>query len=212
MASSGRSAKTSFQSQGNARPTKDLANRASIIRIRKRENHQFRTLDGKDVLQLAFEWRSLLMGCVFAVVTEWHQRGKPKTNETRHDFREWCQGLDWIVQNIFHGAPLMEGHEAAKQRASNPNLSFLRVIGIKLNDKRRLDQRITASDLSELCLEEDIDIPGLSPDNQTVEQGPQQIGKIMGALFKETAEVVTEEFRWLGSRNVVYRMQAILRP
>jgi len=184
-----------FISSNGFEATKDLTNRASIIRIRKRDNFQFRTLEGKDLAQLVFEWQSILMGSVFAVLQEWHRQGKPKTNETRHDFREWCQTLDWIVQNLFHEAPLMEGHDAAKQRAANPNLSFLRVVAIKLNERHRLDQQISASEIAEICLEEDIEIPGLGAENQTVEQGPQQIGKIMGGLFKDAAEVLFDEFR-----------------
>ena len=184
-----------FISSNGFEATPDLANRSSIIRIRKRENHQFRTLDGLDVLQLTYLWQSILMGAVFAVVQEWHRQGKPKTSETRHDFREWCQSLDWIVQNIFHEAPLMSDHEEAKLRATNSALSFLRLVAIQLNEKQRLNQIVTASDMAEICLEEDIAIPGLSAENQTVEQGPQQIGKIMGQLFKESNEVVIEEFR-----------------
>jgi hypothetical protein len=184
-----------FISSNGFEATKNLTNRASIIRIRKRENYQYRTLAGKDLLQLIFEWQAILMGSVFAVVEEWHRQGKPKTSETHHDFREWCQSLDWIVQHIFHGAPLMNGHEAAKQRAANPNLSFLRVVAIKLNERHRLDQQLSASEIAEICLEEDIEIPGLGAETQTVEQGPQQIGKIMGGLFKDAAEVLFDEFR-----------------
>ncbi len=184
-----------FISSNGFEATKDLTNRASIIRIRKRENYQFRTMDGKDLVQLMFSWQPLLMGSVFAVVEEWHRRGKPRTNETSDDFQEWCQVLDWIVQNIFHEAALMDGHQEAKQRAANPNLSFLRAVAIKLNEQQKLNERISASDIAQICLEEDIEIPGLSPENQTVEQGPQQIGKIMGALFKEGQEVVFEDFK-----------------
>jgi predicted polyphosphate/ATP-dependent NAD kinase len=89
----------------------------------------------------------------------------------------------------------MDGHEAAKQRAANPNLSFLRVVAIKLNERNRLNQHTSASEIAEICLEENVEIPGLGAENQTVEQGPQQIGKIMGGLFKDAAEVVFDEFR-----------------
>ena len=184
-----------FISSNGFEATPDLTNRASIIRIRKRAEHQFRMVDGKDLVQLMFLWQPLLMGCVFAVVEEWHRRGKPKTQETRHDFREWCQVLDWIVQNLFHAAPLMDGHDAAKQRAANPNLSFLRLLAIKLSEKHQLGQDVTASDLGEVCLEDDIEVPGLSPENQTTEQAPRQIGKIIGALFGDRSEAVLDEFR-----------------
>ena len=43
----------------------------------------------------------------------------------RHHFGEGCQTLDWIVRNIFKAAALMDDHEEAKQRAGNPNLTFL---------------------------------------------------------------------------------------
>jgi hypothetical protein len=180
--------------------TKDLTNRASIIRIRKRENHQFHIQDGMDMLQFLFRYNSVILGCVFAVIREWHRQGKPKTNETRHDFREWCESLDWILQNLFHEAPLMDGHDAAKERASNPNLSFVRAVGLKLNEKNRLNQTVTAS---ELCVEEDIDIPGASLENQTIEQAPQLIGKLFGNLFKNATnnELVGEEFRVVRSQE-----------
>jgi len=73
-----------FISSNGFQATKDLTNRASIIRIRKRENYQYRTLEGKDLVQLVFLWQPILMGSVFAVVEEWRRRGKPKTNETAH--------------------------------------------------------------------------------------------------------------------------------
>ncbi|MEN9678586.1 MAG: hypothetical protein RIS76_4482, partial [Verrucomicrobiota bacterium] len=115
--------------------TKDLTNRASIIRIRKRKNYAYRLWDdGRDVLALAStDFQPFLLGAVFKVVEEWVRQGKPRTTDTRHDFREWCQTLDWIVQHIFHSAPLMDGHENAKDRAANPHLTFLRALAISLN-------------------------------------------------------------------------------
>jgi hypothetical protein len=111
------------------------------------------------------------MGAIFAVIDESYEKGKPRTNETRHDFREWCQSLDWIVQNIFKEAPLMDGHEEAKERASSPQLTFLRSIALRLNEEDKLDQTISANTIADLCLENSIEIPGLSPDRQNVEKG-----------------------------------------
>ena len=76
--------------------------------------------ESMDLLELTKFLQPTLMGGVFAIIREWHRRGKQRTNERRHDFQDWCQTMDWIVQNIFHAAPLMEGHDAAKQRAANP--------------------------------------------------------------------------------------------
>jgi hypothetical protein len=50
------------------------------------------------------------LSCVFTIIREWHVRGKPRTHESRHDFREWSQTLDWIIQNIFKLPPLLDGH------------------------------------------------------------------------------------------------------
>jgi hypothetical protein len=47
--------------------------------------------------------------------------------------------LDWIVQNIFHAAPLMDGHDEAKQRAASPQLTFLRSVAVKLTERQRLN-------------------------------------------------------------------------
>jgi hypothetical protein len=123
------------------------------------------------------------------------EQGKLQTNETRHDYREWCQTLDWIVQNIFKEAPSMEWYTEAKERAANPQLTFLRSVAIRLNERRRLNIAVTASDIAELCIDEDLEVPGLSPEKQTVEDGRMQIGKTMGKLFGDKTELAVDEFR-----------------
>jgi hypothetical protein len=185
-----------FISSNGFEATQDLANRSSIIGIRKRAGYQFeRYEDGQDLLEFVKFIQTALLGAVFTVIREWHRLGKPRTSETRHDFREWCQVLDWIVQNIFHAAPLMDGHDDAKKRAANPSLSFLRGLAIKLGERRGLGQAMSAADISQFCLEEDIEIPGVKMEEQTLEQGPQQIGKLMKPLFKTNEEVAFGEFR-----------------
>ena len=184
-----------FISSNGFEATKDLANRSSIIRIRRRENFQFPRHNGMDLLELTKFLQPVLMGAVFAVIREWHRLGKQRTTDTRHDFREWCQTLDWIVQNIFDAAPLMDGHDAAKQRAANPSLTFLRTVGIKLNERHALGQPLLASDISQICLDGDIAIPGVNMEEQTVEKAPLQIGRIMKPLFKDAEEVTFDEFR-----------------
>jgi hypothetical protein len=52
--------------------------------------------------------------------------------------------------------PLMDGHQEAKQLAANPNLSFSRAVAIKLNEQQKLNERISASDIAQICLEEDL--------------------------------------------------------
>ena len=176
--------------------TKDLLNRASFVRIQKRESScLFPNYGGLDLLGYMRSIQPLLIGAVFRVIDEWHGRGKPRTDETRHDFREWCQILDWIVQNIFHEAPLMDGHDGAKQRAANPSLSFLRTLSLALAGRRALGQALTAANISQMCLEDSIAIPGVNSEDQTGEQAPMQIGRTMRPFFSEGDTVTFDEFR-----------------
>jgi hypothetical protein len=173
-----------------------LTNRASIVRIKKREGYQFRSHENKDILQLVFEWQDVWYGAVLRIINAWHEQGKKRTSETRHDFREWCQVLDWIVQNIFHAAPLMDDHAEAKERAASPNLTFLRTLAIAVHEDRQLNQPLSATQLVNLCVEKEIDIPGLSVDKQAeVDAGRKQLGMIMGKLFGEKTELTVEDFR-----------------
>lgn len=192
-----------FISSNGFETTEDLANRASIIRIRKREHHQYQNYKGQDILQLTSSWQSLFVGALFTIVEEWHRQGKPKTNETQHDFKEWCQSLDWIVQNIFKEAPLMDGHAEAKQRAASPQMSFLRMVAVKLGPRQKLDQALSASEIASICMDENIDIPGLMPGTKADEQAPMQIGRILGSLFKDQPEVVLDDFKVVKSQERV---------
>ena len=174
----------------------DLANRASIIQINKRDpNYSFHMHQGKDVLQMIFELQPVLMGAVFTIVEEWYRQGKPRTDDKRHDFREWCQSLDWIVQNIFHEAPLMDDHQEAKRRATSPQLTWLRTVAIKIAEQHKLNQAIAASRIVELCFDDDIDIPGLAKDNRDRDLGQKQVGRIMGKLFDQENEITIGNYR-----------------
>jgi hypothetical protein len=184
-----------FLTSNGFEATKDLANRASIIRIRRRERYEFRDFGGMDLLQFVRQEQPLFLGSVFAVLAEWDRQGRVKTKEKRHDFREWAQILDWIVQHIFGEGPLMDDHEEAKERAADPQLSFIRSIAMLLHEKSRLAEALTASNITELCMEEELEIPGLATDKQTLENGRQQVGKIMGKLFETANERNVEGYR-----------------
>jgi hypothetical protein len=185
-----------FISSNGFEATKDLTNRASIIRIKKREGYQFRTDNGKDALGMMYELQHVWYGAVLAVINAWHEQGKQRTNDTRHDFREWCQVMDWIVQNIFQAAPLMDDHAEAKERAASPQLTFLRVLAIAVRDDHRLDQLLSATQLMNLCIEKEITIPGLGDDKQAdTDAGKKQMGTIMGKLFGRRNELTIEDFR-----------------
>ena len=94
--------------------TRDFANRGSIIRIRKRVGHTFRLFPEGDILEHVRANQAEYLGAVFAIIRNWIERGSHCTYETRHDFREWVQTLDWIIQYILDEAPLMDGHLEAQ--------------------------------------------------------------------------------------------------
>jgi hypothetical protein len=89
----------------------DFANRSFVTGIRKHaEGYKFREYpDGKDILGMVKANQERYLGAVFAVIMEWDRAGRQRTAERRHEFREWAQTLDWIVQEIFRLPPLCDG-------------------------------------------------------------------------------------------------------
>jgi CHC2-type zinc finger protein len=170
--------------------TRDLANRSSIVRIFKRSNTDF-----PDTLGNVRAQQSFFLGCVFAIVRAWHEAGKPQTSETRHDFLEWAQKLDWIVQHILDRAPLMDGHVAAQERVSNPALTFLRRIALEADRTDDLDVALTASQIFELAEAADIQVPGLrDEDRHNDEKGKRIIGIKMANAFKQRETIELDGF------------------
>ena len=173
-------------SSNGVETTSDLANRASICRIRKRPGYQYR-----DTLGELQQRQSYYLGCVFAVIEEWIASGKPRTRDCRHDFREWNQILDWIVQNILGCAPLMDGHQAAQERTSNPAWSLLRAVALATEKENRLGVAMIASELVEICESHSIEIPGKPTDDLAAKQ---QVGKEMKKVFRESDVVDCDGF------------------
>jgi hypothetical protein len=170
--------------------TPDFANRSCIVRIRKRPSgYLFHVYPEGDVLDYVRANQPYVLGCVFSVVMEWLARGSPRTNETRHDFREWCQVLDWIVQNILGEAPLMDGHDGAKHRVSNPALGFARKIALAAEKDQRLNVELTAEQIRQIAFENAIDIPSYR-DNGDDAAAFKIIGQHMARLFKNAADNV----------------------
>jgi hypothetical protein len=166
--------------------TRDLANRASICRIRKRPGFAYR-----DTLGELQSRQSYFLGCVFSVIGEWIADGKPRTVDTRHDFREWCQTLDWIVQNLLAGAPLMDGHQAAQERTSNPALSWLRAVALAVAGEGRLGVALIASELVEVCELHAIEIPGKPADE---DRAKRQVGSLCKQVFRDGDSVTVDGF------------------
>jgi len=157
--------------------TRDLANRASICRIRKRPGFQYR-----DTLGELHRRQPYFLGAVFSLVAEWIASGKPHSKDCRHDFREWNQILDWIGRELVGCVPLMDGHEAAQERASNPALSWLRAVALAVEAENRLGQPLIASELVEVCELHAVAIPGDPGDD---DRARKQVGKLAKQVFRD---------------------------
>lgn len=174
--------------------TPDLANRSSIVRIRKREGYTYRTYQDGDLIQFVHAQQGMFLGAVFSLIAEWFRQGRPRTDVASHDFREWAQILDWIVQGAGLG-PLLADHRSAQVRVSSPATTLLRKLALAVQSSGRLEQEFTASELCTLCKDAEvtIEIPGvLANDN---DHAMKQMGSLMAKLFGASDIVTIESFQ-----------------
>jgi hypothetical protein len=184
-----------FQVTSNgAETTRDLANRSSLIRIRKRPlGYKFHTYPEGDLHAHVVANQPYYLGCVFAVITEWVRQGRLRTSEYRHDFREWAQVCDWIVRHIFQAAPLLNGYEEAHQRISDPRRTWLRNICLALRESEKLGQDLGATSLAEFGIEQDLIPPNARPDADESNMA-RAIGKVMTAIFGNADQIEADGY------------------
>jgi len=173
--------------------TEDLANRASFIRLVKNKKTDFVEIDGRRMLEHIRHTQPLFLGAVCKVIRHWHKQGMPKTAEKRHSFSSWARPLDWIVQNIFGMAPLLDGNTEAQGRVQSPHMTFLRKLVIEIEKSGKLHVPYSASQILELCDEASIDVPGIKYGRNYDEKYERGVvGKVMTHFFK-TGESYTIE-------------------
>lgn len=179
-----------MMTSNKAEVTVDLANRSSCTRILKQEpGYRFRTYPEGDILDHVRANQPAYLGAVFAVVRAWHAAGKPRSQECRHDFRPWAQRLDWIVQEILHAAPLLEGHRETQARIANPNLNWLRDVALAVRRAGYLGQWGRANNLVDVVSDSpDVEVPGLPEggdinDEETRKKVLQGLGRKLALCF-----------------------------
>ena len=187
-------------SSNGVETTRDMANRSSIIRIRKREGFTYSNFTEGDLLSHLRANQCYYLGCVFSVIKEWYYGGRPRSGELRHDFREWCQTLDWIVQNLFQAAPLVEGHEGAQERVSNPSLTFVRKLCLALEAEDSLETPLIASQLYDIAENAGIEVPGLRVADE--DRARKVIGSIMAKVFGKGDAVELDGFRVVRDESI----------
>lgn len=173
--------------------TQDLANRSSIIRIRKKPNgYQWKSYGGLRLDEHVKLHHLRYLAAVYKVVQEWHNQGCQQLHREHHDFRWWAGRMDWIVENLFPGeAPLLEGHKNAQLRAGDPRLGWWQSLSFAVERQGRLGQPLQLIDLRDVCLDEGIDVyrkPGEG--NRTFQNDAEELrylGGIFAPLFKKSA-------------------------
>jgi len=176
-------------SSNKAESTPDLANRSIITRIRKQPgSYSFKTFDEGDLLRHVRAKSDYYLSCILSVLRFWHSLGKLRTDDTRHDFREWCQTLDWIIQEIFGCAPLLDGHRGEQLRISNPDLNWLREVGLCTEKSGKLEEGLKPAEIANLCDAQGIEIPGVREFSDDTQRS-MAAGKILKRIFSETSGI-----------------------
>lgn len=193
----------SFQLSSNGvDTTPDMANRSCIIRIRKQPGRQWKKWPEGDLLAHIKANQHYYLGCVMAVVKAWVNAGKPTTDTTEHDMREWAQSMDWIVQNIFGMPPLLEGHQDIQKQVSNPQLTWLREVCIQAERDEKLNFDLLAHNIAELCEHADITYPNK---RQYCDDGAfKYIGVIMGKIFNKQDSVIIDNYKITKTEKDIY--------
>jgi len=186
-----------YLSTNGADLTRDLANRSIITRIQKRaRGRKFRAYPEGEVIHHVRANQPFYLGCVFTILKEWARLRRPRTDDSRHDFRGWCQSLDFILQEIVGLPPLLDGHEAEQRRIGNPDLQWLRAVCLEAT-AQKLEGRLCASQLGELAVDAGIDWPRF-----TREPNPSIIvGRILKNVFADAEEDTVCVDRFSVTRN-----------
>jgi hypothetical protein len=88
---------------------------------------------------------------VFSVILHWYNAGKPRATDTRHDFRESIESLNWIVRYVFGLSPLLDGHREEQERISNPHLTWIRAVAVARQKAHRLDRWLKPGEIVDIC-------------------------------------------------------------
>ena len=163
----------------------DLADRSVFVRIIKQDDeYQWSTYgDGSQELSEYVKTnRTYYLGCIYSILSEWIRQGKPK-NQGRHRFHQWAGSMDWIVRNLFHLPPLLNGHKEVQREVASPIFVFLRAAAIQVEKEGMLGDQLTASALVELAQQHNLTIPGVKEYDDG--QAPKTLGLHLGRVFKE---------------------------
>ena len=166
--------------------TKDLCNRVSIVRINHRQGYGFPLFAEGSLPSHIRANFTLYLASIYLVVLEWLERGRPRTQEARHNFIEWAGVLDWVVLHIFNLPSLLDGHAETLKRVEHPDLAVLRQLCLELEKRERLDCTLRANALGDIALAAHIDLGHGAAASE--DGAAMSMGKIMANSFAALGE------------------------
>lgn len=178
--------------------TQDLANRCCSVQLRKQEpQYKFKIFPEGDLIQHVLANNSLYFGSIATIIDHWVCKGRPQTNEHRHDFRAWVRSLDWIIQNIFEFPPLMSGHREKQNRFVSKHTNWLRTVAFLILKNSLSDRWLKMADILELLEESGVSIPGLKQSDNVEDQVDRSkaliaMGKELGTCFRNGQAVTAD--------------------
>ncbi len=176
-----------------AETTRDLANRSSCVRILKQSSeYQFRRYPEGELLDHVLANQSRYLGAAFTVIREWHRLGKPELSIVDHDFRRWARVLGYIVEEVLKIGPLLEGHRAAQERLSSPNLSWLRDVALAVQRAGHIGEWLRVHSLLEILV--DAGLEAASEEESEWLKATQALGRKLGRCFRGD-RVLIDAFR-----------------
>jgi hypothetical protein len=173
-----------FQASSNGiQLTQDAANRAVIIRIRKRpDGYKFRKYNEGYILDHVRANYARFLGAIHKIVIEWYAQGRQESEGVSHDFRRWAAKLDWIMANLFGRSDMLKGHRELQNRISDDALTTLRHIAVELDRQGKLEYEVpfTTAELVEALEESGVEVKGAD-----VEAKAKTLGVKLGKAFKK---------------------------
>ncbi|OVE77855.1 hypothetical protein BVX99_01480 [bacterium F16] len=166
----------------NAEMTRDLSNRCCTCRIRKQpDDYQFKRYSEGSVLEHVRANQHKYLGAVYTVLKVWYEMGKPTTDENRHARKEWVGSMDWMVQYLFHCAPLMDDHLDIQDRMCSVYGNWLRDVAVAVVNTKP-DEPLKVHEICEICYESGINLNGSQDISNQMSDA--HVGRKLNAVFK----------------------------
>ncbi len=177
--------------------TIDLARRANIVRLLKQpDSYRFRDWPEGSLLEHVRQQQPFYLGAVWSVVREWHRRGCPLADGNReHDFVAWSRAVRFIVRDMLGLADPFADYRAVQRAKSTPALTWVRAVLLAVKRANKCGLLLKAHDLWGLCIEDGIEVPGLSAadaqreDDATRTRALQGIGRRLKAAFGDADRI-----------------------